>query len=259
MTGEWVEWIANLNVRYVLLISAVLTLLRLGLTPWNTRTARLSDVRLSPLHSPRLYALNELVESAVLAFILVFLVIRPFIVQAFYIPSGSMRPTLLEGDRILVDKFTLRLREPIAGDILVFKAPPEADPREIEFIKRCVGVPGDVIEIRDGVLYRNGTPIREPYIASPPEYNLKIIGGHVYEINLYGQVMENNQIILDPHREAYIRESPSEKIPPGKLLMLGDNRNDSNDGHKWGLLDRNRVVGKAWILFWPPQRIRIVR
>ncbi len=259
MTGEWVEWIANLNVRYVLLISAVLTLVRLGLTPWNTRSARLPDVRLSPLHSPRLYALNELVESAVLAFILVFLVIRPFIVQAFYIPSGSMRPTLLEGDRILVDKFTLRLREPIAGDILVFKAPPEADPREIEFIKRCVGVPGDVIEIRDGVLYRNGTPVREPYIASPPEYNLKVIGGHVYEINRYGEVMENNQIILDPHREAYVRESPSEKIPPGKLLMLGDNRNDSNDGHKWGLLDRNRVVGKAWILFWPPQRIRVVR
>ena len=258
MTGEWVEWIANLNVRYVLLISAVLTLVRLGLTPWNTRSVRSPDVRLSPAYSPRLYALNELVESAVLAFILVFLVIRPFIVQAFYIPSGSMRPTLLEGDRILVDKFTLRLREPIAGDILVFKAPPEADPREIEFIKRCVGVPGDVIEIRDGVLYRNGTPVREPYIASPPEYNLKIIGGHVYEINRYGEVMENNQIILDPHREAYVRESPSEKIPPGKLLMLGDNRNDSNDGHKWGLLDRNRVVGKAWILFWPPQRIRIV-
>lgn len=259
MTGEWVEWIANLNVRYVLLISAVLTLVRLGLTPWDTRLVRQPNVRLSALYSPRLYSLNELVESAVLAFILVFLVIRPFVVQAFYIPSGSMRPTLLEQDRILVDKFTLRFREPIPGDILVFKAPPEADPRQIEFIKRCVGVPGDVVEIRDGVLYRNGKAINEPYIASPPEYDLKIIGGHVYEIDHYGNVRENNQLILDPHREAYIREAPSEKIPPGKLLMLGDNRNDSNDGHKWGLLDRSRVVGKAWILFWPPQRIRIVR
>lgn len=244
MTGEWVEWIANLNVRYVLLISAVLTLVRVGL---------------APLSSPRWRSVNELVESAVLAFILVFLVIRPFLVQAFYIPSGSMRPTLLEHDRILVDKFTLRFREPIAGDILVFKAPPEADPREIEFIKRCVGVPGDVIEIRDGVLYRNGVAVNEPYIASPPEYDLKILGGRVYEIDRYGDVRENNQLILDPHREAYIREAPSEQIPPGKLLMLGDNRNDSNDGHKWGLLDRSRVVGKAWILFWPPQRIRIVR
>jgi len=244
MTGEWVEWIANLNVRYVLLISAVLTLVRLGL---------------APLSSPRWRSFNELLESAVLAFILVFLVIRPFIVQAFYIPSGSMRPTLLEQDRILVDKFTLRFREPIAGDILVFKAPPEADPREIEFIKRCVGVPGDVVEIRDGVLYRNGVAVNEPYIASPPDYDLKIIDGRVFEIDRYGDVRENKQIILDPYREAHIREAPSGKIPPGKLLMLGDNRNDSNDGHVWGLLDRSRVVGKAWVLFWPPQRIRIVR
>ncbi len=244
MTGEWVEWIANLNVRYVLLISAVLTLVRVGL---------------APVASPRWRSFNELLESAVLAFILVFLVIRPFVVQAFYIPSGSMRPTLLEQDRILVDKFTLRFREPLPGDILVFKAPPEADPREIEFIKRCVGVPGDVIEIRNGVLYRNGVAMNEPYIASPPEYDLKIIDGHVYEIDRYGDVRENKQLVLDPHREAYIREAPSDKIPPGKLLMLGDNRNDSNDGHVWGLLDRSRVVGKAWILFWPPQRIRIVR
>ncbi len=244
MTGEWVEWIANLNVRYVLLISAVLTLVRLGL---------------APLSSPRWRSFNELLESAVLAFILVFLVIRPFIVQAFYIPSGSMRPTLLEQDRILVDKFTLRFREPIAGDILVFKAPPEADPREIEFIKRCVGVPGDVVEIRDGVLYRNGVAVNEPYIASPPDYDLKIIDGRVFEIDRYGDVRENKQIILDPYREAHIREAPSGKIPPGKLLMLGDNRNDSNDGHVWGLLDRSRVVGKSWVLFWPPQRIRIVR
>lgn len=244
MTGEWVEWIANLNVRYVLLISLVLTLVRVGL---------------APRPSPRVRSFNELVESAVLAFILVFLVIRPFVVQAFYIPSGSMRPTLLEQDRILVDKFTLRFREPIPGDILVFKAPPEADPREIEFIKRCVGVPSDTIEIRDGVLYRNGKPVNEPYIAEPPEYDLKILDGHVYEIDRYGSVRENNQLILDPHREAYIREAPSDKIPPGRLLMLGDNRNDSNDGHKWGLLSRSRVVGKAWVLFWPPQRIRIVR
>jgi signal peptidase I len=258
MTGEWVEWIANLNVRYVLLISAVLTLVRLGLTPWNTRSVRSPDVRLSPLHSPRLYALNELVESAVLAFILVFLVIRPFVVQAFYIPTGSMRPTLLEGDRILVDKFTMRLREPIVGDILVFKAPREADLREIEFIKRCVGVPGDVVEIRDGVLYRNGKAINEPYILRPPDYDMKILDGQVYEIDRRGELKQNDQVILDPYLYARVRESPSDPIPPGKLLMLGDNRPDSNDGHKWGLLDRNRVVGKAWILFWPPQRIRIV-
>lgn len=243
MTGEWVEWIANLSVRYVLLISVALTLVRLGL---------------EYVPSPRVYWFNELLESAVLAFILVFLVIRPFVVQAFYIPSGSMRPTLLEQDRILVDKFTLRFREPIPGDILVFKSPPEADPREIEFIKRCVGTPGDTVEIRGGVLYRNGVPLPEPYIAEPPNYEMKIVDGRVYEIEL-GNIQENNQDILDPYREEYIREAPPGKIPPGKLLMLGDNRNDSNDGHKWGLLDRSRVVGKAWILFWPPQRIRVVR
>ncbi len=258
MTGEWVEWIANINVRYVLLISAVLTLVRLGLTPWD-RSERLARSQPSLLRSPRLYSLNELIESAVLAFILVFLVIRPFVVQAFYIPSGSMRPTLLEQDRILVDKFTLRFREPQPGDILVFKAPPQADPRQIEFIKRCVGVPGDVVEIRDGVLYRNGQPVQEPYILAPPNYDMKIVDGRVYEIDRLGIIKENHQPITDPRLDAYIREAPSSPIPPGKLLMLGDNRPDSNDGHKWGLLDRSRVVGKAWVIFWPPQRIRVIR
>ncbi|MDH7570617.1 MAG: signal peptidase I [Armatimonadota bacterium] len=166
----------------------------------------------------------EFVDSGLIALVLVFLVLRPFVVQAFYIPSGSMRPTLLENDKILVSKFTYRFRRPSRGDVIVFKAPPQADPTEKDFIKRVVGLPGDVIEVQDGIVYLNGEAQSEPYVAEPPAYTM-----------------------------------PPVLVEPGKVFVMGDNRNDSNDSHAWGQLDERRIRGKALLIFWPPARIGLIR
>jgi signal peptidase I len=173
--------------------------------------------------TPLAKSMAEVVESALMAIALVFLFIRPFVVQAFFIPSPSMSPTLSEGDHILVNKFVYRFREPHINDIIVFKAPPEAsdDRTEKDFIKRLVALPGDVIEVKDGALYRNGKRVREPFL-----FDQKI-----------GYSMKPT------------------KVPPGKLFVLGDNRNDSRDSHWWGTLERKRVIGEAMFRFWPLGRV----
>jgi len=204
------EWLANISIWYILGAVAVLLTARLILGKYKTSAAK---------------SAAEIVESALIAIVLVFLIIRPFIVQAFFIPSGSMRPTLLEHDHILVNKFVYRFREPIYGEIVVFKAPPGAsnDGQEKDFIKRLIGKPGDVIEVKDSAVYRNGKRLREPYIKEPPAYEM----------------------------------APT-KVPRGKLFVMGDNRNDSNDSHKWGPLDEKRVIGKAMVRFWPWNRVGLV-
>jgi len=170
----------------------------------------------------------EFVDSGLVAVLLVFFILRPFVVQAFYIPSGSMEPTLLPGDRILVSKYIYYLREPRDGDVVVFEAPPEASNEEKDFIKRVVGVPGDILEPRDGKLYRNGKPVDEPYIRGAiPNY--------------------------------WPGLPPPYKVPPGYVVVFGDNRSNSNDSHHWGPLPRVNLMGKAFVIFWPPHRIGLVR
>lgn len=205
------EWLANVSTGYVIAAIAILLVARLILERYK---------------SPIGKSMAEVVESAMIAIALVFLLIRPFVVQAFFIPSPSMSPTLMEGDHILVNKLIYRFREPKAGEIIVFRAPPEAsnDGVEKDFIKRLVAVPGDVIEVRDGQLYRNDVPASEPYLEEKMGYSLK------------------------PTR-----------IAEGRLYVLGDNRNDSRDSHWWGQLERKRVIGKAMFRFWPPRRFGSIR
>jgi signal peptidase I len=179
-------------------------------------------------------AVVELLDSAILALALVFLIIKPFIVQAFWIPSESMLPALHPNDRILVNKFIYHFREPRREDVIVFQAPSEAlimsfgdDHSKKDYIKRVIGLPGDEIAIHDGAVYVNGKALKEPYIMEEPPYDFPRNGG------------------------AY-------KVPEGSLFVLGDNRPDSNDSHRWGPLARNRVLGKAFLIFWPPGRWSIV-
>ena len=170
----------------------------------------------------------EFVDSGLVAVLLVFFILRPFVVQAFYIPSGSMEPTLVAGDRILVSKYIYYLREPQVGDVVVFEAPPQASSVEKDFIKRVVGVPGDILEVHNGRLYCNREPVDEPYIRGPvPDYWPGL-------------------------------PQPYE-VPPGHVVVFGDNRGNSNDGHKWGPLSRVNLMGKALVVFWPPHRIGLVR
>lgn len=182
----------------------------------------------------------EFVDSGLVAALLVFCLLRPFVIQAFFIPSGSMMPTLQTGDRILVNKFTYFFREPEVEEIVVFNAPPAASPVDRDFIKRVVGAPGDELCVTDGALHRNGERIVEDFIAEQPRY-------------------------------VWPREGSCVRIPEGNYVVMGDNRNDSNDSHRWEAINpttgqveprpyvpRENILGEAMVIFWPPQRIRVL-
>ncbi|HUS80697.1 MAG TPA: signal peptidase I [Armatimonadota bacterium] len=208
--------------------------------------------------------LLEFVDSALIAALLVFCLLRPFVIQAFFIPSGSMEPTLLEGDRILVNKFIYFFRPPADGDIMVFNAPPQATDGNKDFIKRVVGTPGDRLQVRrdrpgieEGGLIRNGQLQQEPYIAERPDY---------------GWPAPMGEYMLFPGEGVRFVEPGDEiTVPDGYLVAMGDNRNNSNDSHRWAVPDRanshmvaepfvprENVLGKAMVVFWPPQRIRLL-
>jgi len=178
--------------------------------------------------------LLEYVKAIFTALVLA-LVIRAFIIQAFTIPSGSMIPTLLVGDYILVNKFLLGspidvpftninlfrmpgFREPRRGDVIVFKFP--VDPSK-DFIKRVIAVGGDTIEGINKVIYVNGVPLNEPYIRHVDNFVL-------------------------PNRDNF---GPIE-VPKHKFFCMGDNRDNSRDSREWGFVDISDVKGKAWIIYF---------
>jgi len=221
------------NWRFVAVLILVLALARVGVQ-------RFAGMRES-FQSQAL----ELLDSLLIAIVLVFCIIRPFVVQAFYIPSGSMRNTLQEKDRILVNRFIYRLRAPNRRDIVVFKAPSAASSEPKDFIKRLVGKEGDLVAVRDGVLYVNGTAQDEPYIRQP----------------MYYPFPEDFYTALDEEKWGPLVEQDGMqcvRVPKGMLFVLGDNRNDSNDGHRWGFLPRRNLLGRAMVIFWPIPRIRLL-
>ncbi len=249
------EFLANLNIGTVVTFALVLTILRIVLLRFAGTAQATPSV---PEANSFFRGLAEIFESLIIAGILVFLIIRPFFVQAFFIPSESMENTLLghdEGtnqitgethddtvhDHIFVNKMIFRLTEPKFKDIIVFRAPLVADqedkqkglpPKENILIKRLMGLPGDTIEVRDGKLIRNNVVLNEPYIKEP-----------ISEIQ--------------DSRAIYGVGQPL-KLGPNQLFVMGDNRNNSNDSRFWGTLDRSRVIGKASCIFWPMKRIRIL-
>ena len=178
--------------------------------------------------SSRRSAWRENLESLIWAAALA-LAIRTFIIAPFKIPSGSMRMTLLEGDRILVSKFIYHFREPRRGDIIVFRFP--LDPKR-PFIKRLVGLGGDRVEIRDGAAFVNGEP-------------LSGYGG--FQTRSYvneGQWGSAGEVV---------------DVPPGEFFVLGDNSGSSHDSRFWGFVPRRLLIGQAICIFWPPNRMRIFR
>lgn len=175
----------------------------------------------------------EYTEAIITALILA-LVIRAYIIQAFKIPSGSMIPTLLIGDHILVNKFIygteipftdrriLVLRNPEKGDIIVFKYP--ENPKK-DFIKRVIATGGDVIEEKNKVVYINGQALKEPY-AVHSDTGLRPVGNDPRDN--FGPIT----------------------VPKGKLFMMGDNRDQSYDSRYWGFVDLKEVRGEALIIYW---------
>jgi len=224
----------------------------------------------------------EMLDSAAIAIGLVLFIIQPFILQAFFIPSGSMENTLLIGDRLLVSKLDYRLKDPSFQDVVVFKAPEIAlgadTPEGSDFIKRCIGTPGDIVYVINRQVYREPKgsqtvyKVDEPYTKWEPNpdhgqplsvsYDMKIVNGMVYsrEYADAGQPgpWRQDGMPLPDSQQAYISGAKPGDVPPGKFLMLGDHRNNSNDGHVWGFVPRANVIGKAIVIFWPPTRLRLL-
>ncbi len=160
------------------------------------------------------------------------LIIRTYVVQAFKIPSGSMIPTLLIGDHLLVNKFIygtqvpfsdkkiLIITQPKRGDIVVFKYPEDLSK---DFIKRVIGVEGDIVEEKNKVVYVNGKPLVEPYT----------------------QHTDNSINSIEPRDNfgPYL-------VPMGKIFVMGDNRDQSYDSRYWGYVDLKLIKGKAMIIYW---------
>ena len=161
----------------------------------------------------------EFLIILLVSFVLVFGFVRPFVVEAFWIPSASMVPTLKYGDRVLVNKFIYRFTEPQRGDIIVFKSV-EGDGQDL--IKRVVGVPGDEIAVRGGTLFVNGEPQKEPYV------NKKY-----------------------PDRSFYAPTT----VPKDHVFAMGDNRANSQDSRVFGPVPEKNIEGEAFLRFWPPDRI----
>ena len=164
--------------------------------------------------------------------LIVALIIKTFLIQAFYIPSGSMETTLDIGDRVLVNKLSYRVHDVNRGDLVVFEAnegagdcgQPVSDAAASasesgikDLIKRVIGLPGDTINCKGGVLYRNGNPVKEPY--------------------------------LDPGTKT--ESCTRTTVPQGELFVMGDNRENSQDSRVFGPIERSDVVGRAFVRIWP--------
>ena len=167
--------------------------------------------------------LKEYGKSILIALILSF-GIRVAIVEAYYVPTGSMSPTIMENDRIMSNKFIYWFVEPKPGDVVVFTPSPNIHTDAPRLVKRLIGVEGDWIEVKNGIVYRNRMPLAEPYINQSPDYTLSSI-----------------------------------RVPEGFVFVLGDNRRNSYDSHFWGFLPRKNITAKAMFRFWPLNRIGMLR
>jgi signal peptidase I len=198
---------------------------------------------------------------------LVALFLVTFVVRTFYIPSGSMEPTLRPDDVLLVNEFAYRFHAPHAGDIVVFRPP---IPSSSQFIKRVIAVPGDTLRIHNGGVFVNGIRLHEPYEMQAPNYNLKVANYHIYVDNGTGYEALDAASADVPPRTLW--ESPN-RVPKGFYFVMGDNRNDSDDSHVWGFTQLHgrfaagplaksdaqaAFTGRAFFLLWPLNRLRIL-
>lgn len=166
--------------------------------------------------------LRENLQIIAIALVLA-LLIRTFVAEPRYIPSESMLPTLEVGDRLVVEKISYHFRPPAIGEIVVFDPPQQLQlqgyAKDQAFIKRVMGTPGQILQVKDSKVYRNNIPLQEDYIAEPPDYQM-----------------------------------PAVRVPEGHLFVMGDNRNNSRDSHAWGFLPKQNVIGHACFRFWPLSR-----
>jgi len=160
------------------------------------------------------------VGITILIAIAIFLLLR-VTVQGYTVRYSCMLPNIEEGEWIMVNKASYFFSDPQRGDVVVFDPPV---PSEYPFIKRVIGLPAETVEVRDGKVFINGIPLEEGYIMEPPHYSM-----------------------------------PPKEIPDGQYFVLGDNRNNANDSHTGWTMSRKSIIGKAWFVYWPPNKWGIIK
>jgi len=267
---------------------------------------------------PAVRGFSDLCDTCAFVLALAFLIIRPFVAQAFYIPTESMVNTLLVNDRLVVDRISYRLGNPKRGDIIVFDAPPTAtNGKKLDFIKRCVAIEGDTVEVQPpkimagdreidaiamtgmdwhrllreiltsqegsvkfletGVSIDAGAPMSLSDFQSHLKAKLQEYAkanGPSLTVSMAQQLVDaGKDLKIIPGRtlingkvapETYTREDPDYALPvltigKDEVFMLGDNRNFSHDSHMWGALETKRIVGKAQAIWFPLNRIQLLR
>ncbi len=162
--------------------------------------------------------LREILLTVILA-IVIFLLLQTT-VQSYVVVGSSMKPNVSPGERLIINKVVYNLHEPERGDVIVFHPP---NNRRADFIKRIIALPGETIEVKDGVVYIDGDQMVEPYIKQRPKYTLS-----------------------------------RQKVPENEYFVLGDNRNNSNDSHNGWTVPQEKIIGKAWLSIWPPPQWGVV-
>jgi signal peptidase I len=175
------------------------------------------DVETQPQKEGWQVVVLDFAKNLLIALVLVFLV--NLVIDRVRVENISMFPTLKEGDMLVVNKLAYKLGKVDRGDIITFHYP--LDPK-LSFIKRAIGLPGDMVEIVNKKVWVNGHALNEPYIVTPSDYTGKWV------------------------------------VPADSVFVLGDNRVDSADSHVWGFVPSNDLVGKVLAVYWPPNRMRIV-
>lgn len=165
--------------------------------------------------SPALTFALEVLQTVLMALVLYFLI--DLVLGRVRVENISMQPTLKAGEFILVNKMAYRIGDYNHGDIVIFHHTESED-----YIKRVIGVPGDMIRVQGGIVYVNNQPTQEAYIAAPPNY------------------------------------SGNWTVPENSLFVLGDNRNQSSDSHSWGFVPTNTVVGRAMVVYWPLDNFKLL-
>jgi signal peptidase I len=223
---------------------------------------QLDDAMDQHLAFARKSTVREYSESIGVA-VAVALLLRAFVVEAFQIPSGSMIPTLQVGDHIFVSKFSyglsipftdtkvLQYAQPKRGDVIVFKFPQD---HSTDYIKRVVGLPGDVIEMKQEGLYINGKPVMRERLPRVCDDGEAPRAGGLYDdhdCELWAETLGSvkHETIQEPARGGRADFSRTE-VPPNQLFVMGDNRDNSSDSRVWGFVDLNLVKGRALIVWW---------
>jgi len=168
----------------------------------------------------------DILEVVVLA-VAIFLLVYLLLLQPHKIKGDSMKPNFLDGEFLLTDKISYRFGEPSRGDVVVFKAPVGNGE---EFIKRIIGLPGETISVKEGKVLINGTVLAESYL---PDITITSSGG-------------------------FLSEGKEIMVSPENFVVFGDNRSHSSDSRSWGFVSKEKITGRAWLIYWPPRKAGVV-